>query len=295
MTERLHFHFSLSCIGEGNGNPLQCCCLENPRNGGAWWAAVYGVAQSWTRLKRLSSSSGSSIWASLVAQRVKNLTAMQDAWVRSLGWEDPLEKEMATHSSIPAWRTPWTEEPGGLQTVVAESDATKHGSVHVTAALPVCPPHPPPAVSTSPFSMSVSLFLHVWQFKWQYTEMKVPFFSLSSHMSRAPWLSGRTAQMWTVALIVERVDTAWVGPFRSSQGSNLAHTWLGTHPGVLSSPLKVGMIKACKAIWSSPRQCQNALPIILAKRPFGHCLCVSRWRKLTPLELVQTNFGQPWL
>ena len=56
-TERLHFHFSLSCIGEGNGNPLQCSCLENPRDGGAWWAAVYGVTQSWTRLKWLSSSS----------------------------------------------------------------------------------------------------------------------------------------------------------------------------------------------------------------------------------------------
>ena len=56
-TERLHFHFSLSRIGEGNGNPLQCSCLENPRDGGAWWAAVYGVAQSQTRLKRLSSSS----------------------------------------------------------------------------------------------------------------------------------------------------------------------------------------------------------------------------------------------
>ena len=57
MTERLHFDFSLSCIGEGNGNPLQYSCLENPRDGGAWWAAVYGVAQSRTRLKRLSSSS----------------------------------------------------------------------------------------------------------------------------------------------------------------------------------------------------------------------------------------------
>ena len=54
-TELLHFHFSLSCIGEGNGNPLQCSCLENPRDGGAWWAAVYGVAQSRKRLKRLSS------------------------------------------------------------------------------------------------------------------------------------------------------------------------------------------------------------------------------------------------
>ena len=60
MTEWLPFHFSLSRIGEGNGNPLQCSCLENPRDGGAWWAAVYGVAQSQTQLKQLSSSSSSS-------------------------------------------------------------------------------------------------------------------------------------------------------------------------------------------------------------------------------------------
>ena len=59
-TEQLHFHFSLSCIGEGNGNPLQCSCLENPRDRGAWSASVYGVAQSRTRLKRLSSSSSMS-------------------------------------------------------------------------------------------------------------------------------------------------------------------------------------------------------------------------------------------
>ena len=56
-TERLHFHSSFSCIGEGNGNPLQCSCLENPRDGGACWAAVYGVTQSQTRLQQLSSSS----------------------------------------------------------------------------------------------------------------------------------------------------------------------------------------------------------------------------------------------
>ena len=56
-TERLHFHFSLSCIGEGNGNPFQCSWLENPRDGGAWWTAIHGVAQNRTRLKRLSSSS----------------------------------------------------------------------------------------------------------------------------------------------------------------------------------------------------------------------------------------------
>ena len=59
MTERLHFHFSVSCMGEGNGNPLQCSCLENPRDSGVWWAVVYGVTQGRTQLKQLSSSSSS--------------------------------------------------------------------------------------------------------------------------------------------------------------------------------------------------------------------------------------------
>ena len=62
MTERLHFHFSLSCIGEGNGNPLQCSCLENPRDREAWWAAVYGVTQSRTRLKWLSIAYKGEYW-----------------------------------------------------------------------------------------------------------------------------------------------------------------------------------------------------------------------------------------
>ena len=62
-------------------------------------------------------SSGSVLLGTLVAQMVKNLPAAQETWVRSLGWEDPLEKEMATHSRILAWRIPWTEEPGGLQSL----------------------------------------------------------------------------------------------------------------------------------------------------------------------------------
>ena len=62
-SEQLLFHFSLSCIGEGNGNPLQCSCLENPRDGGAWWAAVYGVAQSRTRLKRQQQQQQLSLWS----------------------------------------------------------------------------------------------------------------------------------------------------------------------------------------------------------------------------------------
>ena len=78
MTERLHFHFSLSCIGEGNGNPLQCSCLENPRDGGAWWAAISGVTQSRTRLKWLSSSSSN-------GAPDENLNT--ETWMRFLGWQ----------------------------------------------------------------------------------------------------------------------------------------------------------------------------------------------------------------
>ena len=86
MTEQIHFHFSLSCIGGGNGNPLQNSCLENPRDRGAWWTAVYGVAQSRTQLSDFT------------------FTFHFHA----------LEKEMATHSSVLAWRIPGMGEPGGL-------------------------------------------------------------------------------------------------------------------------------------------------------------------------------------
>ena len=79
-TERLHCHFSLSCIGEGNGSPLQCSCLENPRDEGAWWAAVYGVAQSRTRLKQLSSSSSSS------SSSVKNVIGILIERIESLDY-----------------------------------------------------------------------------------------------------------------------------------------------------------------------------------------------------------------
>ena len=61
---------------------------------------------------------------SLMAQMVKNLPTLREAWVRSLGWEDPLEKRMATHSSILAWRIPWTEEPGGLQSMGSQKSWT---------------------------------------------------------------------------------------------------------------------------------------------------------------------------
>ena len=82
-TEQLHFPFSLSCIREGNGNPLQCSCLENPRGGGAWWAAVYGITQSRIWLKWLSSSNGVQVWSlvrelrSHLPQSRKNQTIKQ--------------------------------------------------------------------------------------------------------------------------------------------------------------------------------------------------------------------------
>ena len=97
--------------GEVHGNPLQCSCLENLMDRGAWRATVHGVAQSRTQLSDFHFHFG----ASLVAHSVKNLPAVQETRLRSLGWEDPLEKEMATHSRSLAWRIAWTEEPGRLQ------------------------------------------------------------------------------------------------------------------------------------------------------------------------------------
>ena len=88
-TEQLHFYFSLSSIGEGNGNSFQCSCLENPMDGGAWKAAVHGVAKSWTRVSDFT------------------FTFQFHA----------LEKEMATHSSVLTWRIPGMGEPGGLRSL----------------------------------------------------------------------------------------------------------------------------------------------------------------------------------
>ena len=86
MTERLHFHFSLSCTGEGNGNPVQWSCLENPRDGRAWWAAIYGVAQGWTRLKWLSSSS-QALWTGkmeILSKKIWLLCLGADCWPRHI-------------------------------------------------------------------------------------------------------------------------------------------------------------------------------------------------------------------
>jgi len=104
MTERLHFHFSLSCIGEGNGTPLQYSCLENPMDGGAWWAAVHGVARSRTWLSDFT------------------FTFHFHA----------LEREMVTHSSVLAWRIPGTGEPGGLPSM--GSHRVRHDWIDLAAA-----------------------------------------------------------------------------------------------------------------------------------------------------------------
>ena len=102
------------CPGEGNGNPLQYSCLGNPLDRGAWWAILHGAAKSRTRLRNYTRTFVC-YWASRVARKVKNPPATWKTRVQSLGWEDPLEEGMATHSSILAWKIPWTEEPRGLQ------------------------------------------------------------------------------------------------------------------------------------------------------------------------------------
>ena len=93
MTERLHFIFSLSCIGEGNGNPLQCSCLENPRDRGAWWAAISGVAQSRTQLKRLSSSSSRIFIGRTDAEAEAPVLWPPDARSQPIGEDPDAEKD----------------------------------------------------------------------------------------------------------------------------------------------------------------------------------------------------------
>ena len=108
-TERLHFYFSLSWTGEGNGNPLQCSCLENPRDGGAWWAAIYGVAQSRTRLKWLSSSS------SMALSGGGNDNPLQYSYLKNPMdrgvWQAAVhrfaESDTTQHRYDLIWRLPW--------------------------------------------------------------------------------------------------------------------------------------------------------------------------------------------
>ena len=104
MTERLHFYFSLSCTGEGNGNPLQCSCLENPRDSRAWWAAIYGVAQSQTRLKWLSSSSFT-MWGH------------ENSPARSWGWKHDVysRKTKKVFSPCPLFLWLWNCSPATSQ------------------------------------------------------------------------------------------------------------------------------------------------------------------------------------
>ena len=78
---------SLSCIGEGNGNPLQCSCLENPRDRGAWWAAVYGVTQSRTRLKRLSNSSSSMVSFGVMFTFLSTVFCHSCLYIVFLSWD----------------------------------------------------------------------------------------------------------------------------------------------------------------------------------------------------------------
>ena len=108
MTEWLHFHFSLSCIGERNGNPLQCSCLENPRDRGAWWATVYGVAQSRTRLRQLSSTSSSRKywmrkWIRDRAQVFHIASRFFTSWTKSEAWIGYLLTLMPSPSFMSKW------------------------------------------------------------------------------------------------------------------------------------------------------------------------------------------------
>ena len=148
---RIHFHFSLSCIGEGNGNPLQCSCLGNLRDRGAWWAAIFWVAQSRTWLKQLSSSSmqcsdfyrlcTKQSWGFSGGSVVKILpdnAGDQETGFRSLGREDPLEKGMATCSSILAGKNPMERGARWATVHGVEKRQTQVSTHTVTRLHPLC-------------------------------------------------------------------------------------------------------------------------------------------------------------
>ena len=133
MTKRLHFHFSLSCIGEGNGNPLQCSCLENPRDGEACWAAIYGVPQSQTRLQQLSSSSSEVRWepGKRLWDPMASNTRFHPGWTQATrGWGDLLAQiviSMAgTTSVLPFQITPGWAPPSGLDAWWVELGQSLH-------------------------------------------------------------------------------------------------------------------------------------------------------------------------
>ena len=142
MTEWLRFDFSLSCIGEGNGNPLQCSCLENPRDGGAWWAAIYGVAQSRMWLKRLSSSS--SRWHSDEESICQCRRCSFNLWVK----KTPLRKKwQPTQVFLPGKSHGQRSLEGYSARGHIESDMTEQLSTHTHAhvlkifrAVPIRPP-----------------------------------------------------------------------------------------------------------------------------------------------------------
>ena len=108
MTEWLHFHFSLSCIGEENGNPLQCSCLENLRDSGAWWAAVYGVMQSRTRLMRLSSSN---MWNECKYAVVWTFFGITLLWDWNENWWLMIFLMATSRFTFMHWRRKWQPTP----------------------------------------------------------------------------------------------------------------------------------------------------------------------------------------
>ena len=163
MTERLLFHFSLSCIGEGNGNPLQCSCLENPRDWGAWWAAVYGVAQSRTRLKWQQQQQQCISRASWVVLVVKNCLQCRRHKIPGSGRSpggghgNPLQYSCLEN---PMDRGTWWATVHRVTKNQALLKQLRHmWCIYVNPNLTIHPTPFIPLVSICFFSTSVSLFL----------------------------------------------------------------------------------------------------------------------------------------
>ena len=153
LLSRLHFHLSLSCTGEGNGNPLQCSCLENPRDGGAWWAAVYGVTQSQIWLKWLSSSSSSyeadTLFPNLIIILQVKYFSVSRIWVQMLA-----EMKSLIQGSIASEWWSWALTFSRYcachtQGLPAQTEKALLSHSVISASLPQLPRVPPPGLGVS--------------------------------------------------------------------------------------------------------------------------------------------------
>ena len=202
--QRLHFHFSLSCIGEGNGNPLQCSCLENPRDGGAWWASVYGVAESWTRLR----------WLSSMQQQFSSVQSLSHVRLFATQWIAACQASLSITNS---WSLP---KLTSIQSVMASSQLI------LCRPLLLLPPIPP---SIRVFSNESALRMR-WPKHWSFSFSIIPSKEHWSPLESTGWISVQSKGLLRLFSNTTLQKHQFFGAQPSSQSNSHIHTWLLEKP-----------------------------------------------------------------